>query len=46
MNSKTTMALSTLAIAAVVLLFASGPLVGNQSAFAGGDFHSKITIGI
>jgi hypothetical protein len=39
MNSKTTVALSTIAIAAVVLLFASGPIVGNQLAFAWGDFH-------
>ncbi|MGB7955238.1 MAG: hypothetical protein WCF23_14765 [Candidatus Nitrosopolaris sp.] len=39
MNSKTSIALSTVAIAAVVLLFASGPIVGNQLAFAGGDNH-------
>jgi hypothetical protein len=37
MNSKTSLALSTIAIAAVVLLFASGPIVGNHLAFAGGD---------
>jgi hypothetical protein len=33
------MALSSLAIAAVVLLFASDPIVGNQLAIAGGDGH-------
>ncbi|MGB6591356.1 MAG: hypothetical protein WBE68_07600 [Candidatus Nitrosopolaris sp.] len=34
MNSKTTIAFSTMAIAAVALLFASGPTVGNQQAQA------------
>ena len=34
MNSKATMTFSTLAIAAVALLFASGPIVGNQQALA------------
>ncbi|MGA9153046.1 MAG: hypothetical protein WBZ36_20910 [Candidatus Nitrosopolaris sp.] len=34
MNSKTTISLSTMAIAAVVLLFASGPIVGSQQALA------------
>ena len=36
MNSKTTITLSTMAIAAVVLLFASGPVVGSQQALAFG----------
>ena len=31
MNSKTTITLSTMAIAAVALLFASGPIVGQQA---------------
>ncbi|MGB8935118.1 MAG: hypothetical protein WCC17_08435 [Candidatus Nitrosopolaris sp.] len=34
MNSKTTIAFSTMAIAAVALLFTSGPTVGNQQAQA------------
>jgi hypothetical protein len=34
MNSKTTITLSTMAIAAVVLLFASGPIVVSQQALA------------
>jgi hypothetical protein len=34
MNSKTTITFGTMAIAAVALLFASGPIVGNQQAFA------------
>jgi hypothetical protein len=34
MKSKTTVALSTAAIAAVALLFAAGPLVGTQQALA------------
>ncbi|MGB8937053.1 MAG: hypothetical protein WCC17_18350 [Candidatus Nitrosopolaris sp.] len=34
MNSKTTMTFSSMAIAAVVLLFVSGPIVGNQQALA------------
>ena len=34
MNSKTTLSLSTMAIAAVVLLFASGPIVASQQASA------------
>ncbi|MGC1930195.1 MAG: hypothetical protein WA667_14575 [Candidatus Nitrosopolaris sp.] len=34
MNSKTTMAFSTMTIAVLVLLFASGPIVGNQQASA------------
>ena len=34
MNSKTTMTLSSMVIAAVVLLFVSGPIVGNQQALA------------
>jgi hypothetical protein len=36
MNTKTTITLSTTAIAAVVLLFASGPIVGSQQALAFG----------
>jgi hypothetical protein len=36
MNSKTTITLSISAIAAVVLLFASGPVVGSQQALAYG----------
>jgi hypothetical protein len=43
MNSKTTVTFGTIAIAAVALLFASGPITGNQQAFAyyygGYDFH-------
>jgi hypothetical protein len=39
MSSKTTISLSIIAIAATVLLFASGPIVGNQLVFAGGDNH-------
>ncbi|MFZ0893445.1 MAG: hypothetical protein WAZ77_02975 [Candidatus Nitrosopolaris sp.] len=39
MSSKTTISLSSIAIAATVLLFASGPIVGNQLVFAGGDNH-------
>ncbi|MFZ0512529.1 MAG: hypothetical protein WAM14_13055 [Candidatus Nitrosopolaris sp.] len=39
LNSKRTMVLSTLAIAAVVLLFASGPIVGNQQALASYHGH-------
>ena len=34
MNSKTTITLSTAAIAAVVLLFAADPVVGSQQALA------------
>ncbi|MFZ0514173.1 MAG: hypothetical protein WAM14_21385 [Candidatus Nitrosopolaris sp.] len=36
MNSKLFMTFSAMAIAAVVLLFASGPIVGNQQALAYG----------
>jgi len=36
MNSKTTITLSAATIAAVVLLFATGPIVGSQQAFAYG----------
>src|SRR5215469_17519670 len=36
MKSKTTVALSTAAIAAVALLFAAGPIVGTQQALAYG----------
>ena len=32
MNSKTSIALSTVAIAAIVLLFASGPIVADHQA--------------
>jgi hypothetical protein len=38
MNSKTSVALSV-AIAAVVLLFASGPIIGNHQALASGHDH-------
>jgi hypothetical protein len=38
MNSKIIMPFSTMAIAAIVLLFASGPIVQNQQAFAVGYF--------
>ena len=34
MNSKATITISTLTIAAVALLFASGPIAGNQQALA------------
>ena len=34
MKSKTIITFTTMAIAAVALLFASGPIVGNQPAFA------------
>ena len=34
MNSKTGVAFSIIAIAAVIVLFASGPIVGNQQALA------------
>ncbi|MFZ0513706.1 MAG: hypothetical protein WAM14_19020 [Candidatus Nitrosopolaris sp.] len=34
MNSKTTMAFSTLTIAAVALVFVSCPILGNQQALA------------
>jgi len=36
MNSKTGIAFSTTAIAAVIVLFASGPIVANQQAQAFG----------
>ncbi|MFY9798980.1 MAG: hypothetical protein WAJ93_25100 [Candidatus Nitrosopolaris sp.] len=36
MKSKTTITLSIAAIAAVALLFATGPIVGNQQALAYG----------
>ncbi|MFY9794123.1 MAG: hypothetical protein WAJ93_00380 [Candidatus Nitrosopolaris sp.] len=36
MKSKTTITLSTAAIAAVALLFATGPIVGSQQALAFG----------
>ena len=41
MNSKTGIAFSTTAIAAVIVLFASGPIVANQQAQAFGfvGFH-------
>jgi len=39
MNSKTSIALNSLAIAAVVLLFASGPIIGNHQALGFGDNH-------
>lgn len=39
MNSKTSVALISVAIAGVVLPFASGPIIGNQQALAFGDHH-------
>jgi hypothetical protein len=40
MNSKTTVAFSIVAIAAVVVLFASGPLAATKAqAFPFGGFH-------
>ncbi|MFZ0896546.1 MAG: hypothetical protein WAZ77_18760 [Candidatus Nitrosopolaris sp.] len=39
MKTNATIALSIASIAVVVLLFASGPIVGNQLAFASGDDH-------
>jgi hypothetical protein len=40
MNSKTGIAFSIVAIAAVIALFASGPLVASAQAFPGGfGFH-------
>ena len=39
MNSKATMTISSLAIAAVALLFASGHIVGNQQAQAYVYYH-------
>ena len=41
MNSKATMTISSLAIAAVALLFASGPIVGNQQAQAYVYYHGQ-----
>jgi hypothetical protein len=38
MNSKTGVAFSVAAIAAVIVLFASGPIVATQQAFAGFGF--------
>jgi hypothetical protein len=34
MNSKITVTFGTMAVAAAVLLFASGPIVGNEQALA------------
>jgi hypothetical protein len=42
MNSKTSKSLSTVAIAVVVLLFASGPIVQNQQAFAANLYGSGL----
>ena len=42
MISKTNIALSTVAIAVVVLLFASGPIVQNQQAFAANLYGSGL----
>lgn len=39
MKPNTTITLSIASIAAVVLLFASGPIVGNQQAFADGHHY-------
>jgi hypothetical protein len=41
MNSKATITISTLAIAAVALLFASGPIVGSQQAQAYVYYHGN-----
>jgi hypothetical protein len=38
MKSKTTVALSIAAIAAVALLFTAGPIVGTQQALAYGSY--------
>ena len=42
MISKTNIALSTVATAVVVLLFASGPIVQNQQAFAANLYGSGL----
>ena len=42
MISKTNISLSTVAIAVVVLLFASGPIVQNQQAFAANLYGSGL----
>ena len=39
MNSNTTLSLSVVAIAALVLLFASGPMIGKQQAVAYVYYH-------
>ena len=39
MNSNTTVSLSVVAIAALVLLFASGPIIGKQQAVAYVYYH-------
>ena len=39
MNSKTSIVLSTIGIAAIVLLFGSSPIVANQQAFADGHHN-------
>jgi hypothetical protein len=39
MNPKTSIVFSIASIAAVVLLFASDPIVGNQLAFADGHHY-------
>ena len=39
MNPKTSIVFSITSIATVVLLFASGPIVGNQLAFADGHHY-------
>src|SRR5215831_16614373 len=44
MNSKATMTLSTLVIAAVALLFASGPIAGNQQALAYVYHHGHVVV--
>jgi hypothetical protein len=46
MNSKTGIAFSIAAIAAVIVLFASGPLAANQAqAFPFGGFHRGFGFG-
>jgi hypothetical protein len=39
MNSNTSLSLIVVAIAALVLLFASGPVIGKQQAVAYGYYH-------
>ncbi|HYA83603.1 MAG TPA: hypothetical protein VEH06_09175 [Candidatus Bathyarchaeia archaeon] len=39
MNSNTSLSLSVVAIAALVLLFASGPIIGKQQAVAYVYYH-------
>ncbi|MGB6529328.1 MAG: hypothetical protein WBF33_14570 [Candidatus Nitrosopolaris sp.] len=46
MNSKTTVAFSIVAVAAVIVLFASGPLAATKAqAFGFGGFHRGFGFG-